>query len=244
MIKLKEIVTVFLLFLGIMTLLLVACTRPTPGAGGGGGAADASVAVGIPTPEASGDGTATDAGSAVGIPNPSAGADTSKGDENDSGVIGSTESRDSAIIAALPACNTPANWIPYLIQPGDTLTQLAQESGATVVDIQRNNCLANALIFVDDTIYLPTLPAIAQLEPSAEPVVLPSVTTPATVIVNIDPSGVVTPSAPPSVITPVVEDEPEPKSGGINLVWLVWLGLFILLVGVIIWVGVRQQNGS
>lgn len=57
-------------------------------------------------------------------------------------------------------CTIPAGWQAYQIRAGDTLNVLAASAGTTVEVIQSGNCLTNAdIIYVDQLIYLPSLPA-------------------------------------------------------------------------------------
>lgn len=54
---------------------------------------------------------------------------------------------------------TPFNWIPYTVQPGDSLGALSVTVDTPMQELVTNNCLENAdSIFVDQVIYLPRLP--------------------------------------------------------------------------------------
>ncbi len=58
------------------------------------------------------------------------------------------------------SCAVPIGWQAYQIRAGDTLNVLAASAGTTVDVIQSGNCLTNAdIIYVDQLIYLPSLPA-------------------------------------------------------------------------------------
>lgn len=60
------------------------------------------------------------------------------------------------------SCLIPPGWIPYTIEPGDSITLLAAQTDSTVEEIVAGNCLANPdQISVDQLIYLPRQP-IAQ----------------------------------------------------------------------------------
>jgi hypothetical protein len=59
---------------------------------------------------------------------------------------------------------TPFNWIPYIVEPGDSLSLLAEQTTSTVNDLMAGNCLASAdEIFVGQTLYLPTVPVVAPI---------------------------------------------------------------------------------
>jgi LysM repeat protein len=61
--------------------------------------------------------------------------------------------------STLPPCGPPRGWIPYTVQPGDTLYSLAKYYGVTVAQLQQANCLgASTLIVVGQVIYVPNLP--------------------------------------------------------------------------------------
>jgi hypothetical protein len=64
-----------------------------------------------------------------------------------------------------PECPaTPFNWIPYIVEPGDSLSLLAEQTSSTVNDLMAGNCLASAdEIFVGQTLYLPTVPVVAPI---------------------------------------------------------------------------------
>jgi hypothetical protein len=57
---------------------------------------------------------------------------------------------------------TPANWIPYTVETGDSLSLLAEQTSSTVNELVTNNCLDNPdQIFVGIVIYLPQTPVIS-----------------------------------------------------------------------------------
>jgi hypothetical protein len=59
-------------------------------------------------------------------------------------------------------CAIPGGWFPYIVQAGDTLTDLAARSNSTVQELVARNCLASPdAIFVGQTLYVPV-----QLPPS------------------------------------------------------------------------------
>lgn len=54
---------------------------------------------------------------------------------------------------------TPPNWIPYTVQPGDSLGAISVAVDTPMNDLVTNNCLENAdSLFVEQVIYLPTTP--------------------------------------------------------------------------------------
>lgn len=54
---------------------------------------------------------------------------------------------------------TPPTWIPYTVQPGDSLGAISVAVDAPLPELVANNCLADAnALFVDQVIYLPRLP--------------------------------------------------------------------------------------
>jgi hypothetical protein len=56
---------------------------------------------------------------------------------------------------------TPFDWITYTIEPGDSLSLLAEQTSSSIDDLVAGNCLANAdEIFVGQVIYLPRQPVI------------------------------------------------------------------------------------
>jgi hypothetical protein len=59
-------------------------------------------------------------------------------------------------------CAVPPGWFPYVVQAGDTLTDIAARSSSTVQELVVRNCLASAdAIFVGQTLFVPV-----QLPPS------------------------------------------------------------------------------
>ena len=53
-------------------------------------------------------------------------------------------------------CPIPVGWFPYIVQAGDTLTDIATRSSSTVQELVTRNCLASAdAIFVGQTLYVP-----------------------------------------------------------------------------------------
>lgn len=62
-----------------------------------------------------------------------------------------------------PNCaSTPAGWIPYVVEAGDSLGLLASQTESTVDELTVGNCLQTAdSILLGDTIYLPRQPVIS-----------------------------------------------------------------------------------
>jgi hypothetical protein len=57
---------------------------------------------------------------------------------------------------------TPPTWIAYTVEPGDTLSLLAEQTSSTVEELVAGNCMDNVdQIFVDTLIYLPRTPVIS-----------------------------------------------------------------------------------
>jgi hypothetical protein len=56
---------------------------------------------------------------------------------------------------------TPFDWITYTIEPGDSLSLLAEQTSSSIDDLVAGNCMSNAdEIFVGQVIYLPRQPVI------------------------------------------------------------------------------------
>jgi hypothetical protein len=53
-------------------------------------------------------------------------------------------------------CAVPTDWFIYIVQPGDTLTDIAARTGSTVQELVTRNCLPNAdAIFVGQGLFVP-----------------------------------------------------------------------------------------
>ena len=98
-------------------------------------------------------------------------------------------------------CGAPYGWIPYYVQPGDTLYRLSLAYGITVADLQRANCLgASTLLHTGQLIFVPPwLPRPAT--PTSPVLIFPTNTPPATLTV---PST----SIPTDTSIPVPSDTP------------------------------------
>ncbi len=64
--------------------------------------------------------------------------------------------------AANPDCvATPLGWVPYTVEPGDSMGLLAEQTSSTVQELVVGNCLDNAdQIFVGQVLYVPRQPVI------------------------------------------------------------------------------------
>jgi hypothetical protein len=59
-------------------------------------------------------------------------------------------------------CTPPSGWVAYTVQTGDSVSILADRTGATVAQLVSANCLANAdMIAVGQVFYLPRNPSAA-----------------------------------------------------------------------------------
>lgn len=68
-------------------------------------------------------------------------------------------------ITPRPGCVVRADWFNYVVQPGDTLSRIAQRVGLSTSALVQGNCLANAnLIFVGQVLKVPVI-----LPPTATP---------------------------------------------------------------------------
>ncbi|MCL4246526.1 MAG: LysM peptidoglycan-binding domain-containing protein [Anaerolineae bacterium] len=67
---------------------------------------------------------------------------------------------DSAVPLNNSTCLlTPPNWIPYTVQPGDSLGAISVAVDTPLEELVANNCLENAdTIYVEQVIYLPRAP--------------------------------------------------------------------------------------
>jgi len=96
------------------------------------------------------------------------------------------------------ACSVPANWVPYIVQPGDTLFSLAVSRGVTVYQVMQANCFVDTYLRAAQKIYLPYAPpvwptATMTPQPSATATGLPTMT--ATPDTTISPTSTSTISA-------------------------------------------------
>lgn len=85
-------------------------------------------------------------------------------------------------------CIAPFGWLIYTVQPGNTLTNIAEASGTTVTELRTANCLpATASVRIGDNLYVPRLPLFVTPLPTARPdavLVAQGCTNPGTVIIS------------------------------------------------------------
>ena len=67
----------------------------------------------------------------------------------------------TASLTVLPSplpCMSWTHWLTYVVQSGDTLYSLAQDTGTTVEELMLANCLYDNRIYVGQILYVPRLP--------------------------------------------------------------------------------------
>jgi len=63
------------------------------------------------------------------------------------------------LTVAPTVCGVPFGWVAYMVQPGDTVDELARRTGVTLWQIQQANCLPNInLIYRGQSLYVPFIP--------------------------------------------------------------------------------------
>lgn len=104
-------------------------------------------------------------------------------------------------------CNIPSGWQAYFVQSGDTLGVIADSIGSTVTVIQQGNCLTSETIFVQQLLFLPSLPAgVPTIAPSVLNNLQPQSTTVATsVVVPAATSTAVNCPVPPGWVAYIVQ---------------------------------------
>ncbi|MGQ9600188.1 MAG: LysM peptidoglycan-binding domain-containing protein, partial [Anaerolineae bacterium] len=113
-------------------------------------------------------------------------------------------------------CGRPPGWVPYIIQPGDTLYSLARWFGITVAQLKQANCLSSDLIIAGATLWVPypkpivypTVPPTATRRPTATRT--PTVTPSPTATSGISPTPSPTASEPATGVPP--SDTPPPPT--------------------------------
>jgi hypothetical protein len=78
-------------------------------------------------------------------------------------------SRTPTGTAVTTECIPPEGWVEYTVQPGDTLFNIALETGSTVEEIRQANCMQNSVLSVGAL-------WVAQLPPTATPTDTPTPT--------------------------------------------------------------------
>ena len=84
-------------------------------------------------------------------------------------------------------CGAPANWVIYVVQPGDTLFNIAERVNSTVSQLKYANCLTSDNIRSGQKLYVPYQPA-----PIVSPTYPPPTTQPPA------PTGTLVPTATPT----------------------------------------------
>jgi LysM repeat protein len=85
----------------------------------------------------------------------------------------------SAVVSSTPElpptpipCSLPTGWEEYIVQPSDTIRDLAMTKGVNRSELLAVNCLDNgAVIHVGDIIYVPSEPIFTQHTPTSTPTV-------------------------------------------------------------------------
>ena len=103
-------------------------------------------------------------------------------------------------------CYPPANWLIYLVQPGDTLTSIAQRFNTSVYQLIQANCLANASIFAGQNLRVP--PVFFTPTPTPMPSDTPTDTPTSSITPTDTPTGIPTIFVPTDTPTPSVTPTP------------------------------------
>ena len=72
-----------------------------------------------------------------------------------------------ATITATP-CTRPAGWLPYVVQPGDTLYSLSVRAAISLTELQTANCITNPSQLIAGEVI--TVPATFSASPTANPI--------------------------------------------------------------------------
>ncbi len=73
-------------------------------------------------------------------------------------------SDSSSVIPTTPAkiCFPPSNYLPYIVQAGDTLEALSKAVGVSVAKLRDHNCLSeSSTLSPGDVVYLPSIPDLS-----------------------------------------------------------------------------------
>jgi len=103
-------------------------------------------------------------------------------------------------------CKPPWDWVPYIIQSGDTLYSLSRSYRITVTKLKAGNCITSDKIFGGDIIYVPSV-STSTPKPSYTPTITPSFTLtltkdPPTATDTVLPTLTFTPTQTPSGLPP------------------------------------------
>jgi LysM repeat protein len=70
-------------------------------------------------------------------------------------VLSSATPTAQATATSIP-CQTPLSWVPYVVQPGDTLYHLSVAYGVTTAQLQQANCMGSSTFLkVGQTLFVP-----------------------------------------------------------------------------------------
>jgi LysM repeat protein len=95
------------------------------------------------------------------------------------------------------SCPTPAGWVPYVIQSGDTLEGLADRVGLTAAEIRKANCLSGITLIPNAILHLPVAGATLTASP-VPPTMLP------TLVPTLPPTVTPVPCGPPPGWVPYI----------------------------------------
>jgi LysM repeat protein len=123
-------------------------------------------------------------------------------------------------------CYPPFNWSGYIVQPGDTLSGIAQRYGLSVYALMRANCLTTTYIYAGQRLFVPPIYPIVTFTPTPiiptfTPTPIVSLTPTATLPVDVTPTDTPTPTVTMTVgpsetptetptVTPIPTDTPVP----------------------------------
>ena len=98
-----------------------------------------------------------------------------------------TETPSLTATLTATTCGPPAEWVRYIVQPGDTYFSLAQRTSSTVQEIQQGNCTTDLRLLVGQQLFLPFIPppiatrtSTPSLTPTATATASPTITPTAT----------------------------------------------------------------
>ncbi|MBK8047280.1 MAG: LysM peptidoglycan-binding domain-containing protein [Anaerolineales bacterium] len=100
-------------------------------------------------------------------------------------ATGAVVADDLVQVTFIASCQVRTDWPVYIVQPGDTLTWIAQNTGSTVAELVQANCLAEpAVIYVGQPLHVPRLPGVTP----------PVIATPALAIIAPEVNAELTPN--------------------------------------------------
>jgi len=101
------------------------------------------------------------------------------------------------------ACIPEESWVPYVVQSGDTLFELARATGFSTAAVQAGNCISSNDLIAGQTILLPPSSPVVQA-PSVVPPTVPGCSNPAVQIRFPAPGNVL---RTPLIVRGVANDE-------------------------------------